>query len=89
MGRAGYKPIIEYCGGTEIGGGFVSGSLLQAQSLASFSTPVMGCSLFILGSDGLPIVSTNGPHLQRICCVFTCHFILASKCSINVQGRQK
>ncbi|KAH8487186.1 hypothetical protein H0E87_025960 [Populus deltoides] len=56
MGRAQYKPIIEYCGGTEIGGGFVSGSLLQPQSLAAFSTPAMGCSLFILGDDGHPIV---------------------------------
>lgn len=56
MGRAHYKPVIEYCGGTEIGGGFVSGSLLQAQSLAAFSTPAMGCSLYILGTDGNPIV---------------------------------
>lgn len=55
MGRAQYKPIIEYCGGTEIGGGFVSGSLLQPQSLAAFSTPAMGCSLFVLGDDGHPI----------------------------------
>ncbi|GAB2209565.1 hypothetical protein Droror1_Dr00026784 [Drosera rotundifolia] len=55
MGRAGYKPVIEYCGGTEIGGAFVTGSLLQPQVLAAFSTPAMGCSLFILGSDGAPI----------------------------------
>ncbi|XP_022885617.1 probable acyl-activating enzyme 17, peroxisomal [Olea europaea var. sylvestris] len=55
MGRAQYKPVIEYCGGTEIGGGFITGSLLQRQSLAAFSTPAMGCSLFILGEDGLPI----------------------------------
>ncbi|KAI4374501.1 hypothetical protein MLD38_012487 [Melastoma candidum] len=55
MGRAGYKPVIEYCGGTEIGGGFVSGSLLQPQALAAFSTPVMGCSLFILSEDGHPL----------------------------------
>ncbi|GAB4860909.1 Probable acyl-activating enzyme 1, peroxisomal [Ancistrocladus abbreviatus] len=54
MGRACYKPVIEYCGGTEIGGGFITGSLLQAQVLSAFSTPAMGCSLFILGSDGLP-----------------------------------
>ena len=59
MGRACYKPIIEYCGGTEIGGGFITGSFLQAQSLAAFSTPAMGCSLFILGSDGYPIVRTK------------------------------
>lgn len=57
MGRAEYKPIIEYCGGTEIGGSFVSGSMLQPQSLAAFSTAVMGCSLHILGNDGFPIPS--------------------------------
>ncbi|KAE8655189.1 putative acyl-activating enzyme 18, peroxisomal [Hibiscus syriacus] len=55
MGRAYYKPVIEYCGGTEIGGGFVSGSFLRPQSLAAFSTPVMGCRLFILDDDGHPI----------------------------------
>ncbi|CAH9142654.1 unnamed protein product [Cuscuta epithymum] len=57
MGRARYKPVIEYCGGTEIGGGFVTGSLLQAQSLAAFSTAAIGCSLYIIGKDGFPIAS--------------------------------
>ncbi|XP_052181319.1 probable acyl-activating enzyme 17, peroxisomal [Diospyros lotus] len=55
MGRAQYKPVIELCGGTEIGGGFIAGSLLQPQSLSAFSTPAMGCSLFIIGNDGVPI----------------------------------
>ncbi|KAH9303687.1 hypothetical protein KI387_008091, partial [Taxus chinensis] len=59
MGRASYKPVIEYCGGTEIGGGFVAGSMLQSQSLAAFSTPAMGCSLFILGEDGNPLPEDN------------------------------
>lgn len=58
MGRAQYKPIMEYCGGTEIGGGFISGSFLQPQSLAAFSTPAMGCSLFLIGDDGIPLVRT-------------------------------
>lgn len=57
MGRAHYKPVIEYCGGTEIGGGFICGSLLQSQALAAFSTPAMGCTLFILDVDGNPLVS--------------------------------
>jgi hypothetical protein len=57
MGRAKYKPVIEYCGGTEIGGGFVTGSMLQPQALAAFSTPAMGCHLYILGSNGKPLVS--------------------------------
>ncbi|GJX88108.1 probable acyl-activating enzyme 17, peroxisomal [Tanacetum coccineum] len=56
MGRAEYKPVMEYCGGTEIGGGFITGSLLQPQSLSAFSTPSLGCQLFILGKDGIPIV---------------------------------
>lgn len=55
IGRARFKPIIEYCGGTEIGGAFVTGSLLQPQSLAAFSTPAMGHSLIILGDDGNPL----------------------------------
>ncbi|XP_010424243.1 PREDICTED: probable acyl-activating enzyme 17, peroxisomal, partial [Camelina sativa] len=55
MGRAHYKPVIEYCGGTEIGGSFITGSLLQPQSLSAFSTAAMGCKLFILGEDGNPI----------------------------------
>ncbi|XP_008782050.1 probable acyl-activating enzyme 17, peroxisomal [Phoenix dactylifera] len=55
MGRAHYKPVIEYCGGTEIGGGFICGSLLQSQALAAFSTPAMGCTLFILDGNGIPL----------------------------------
>ncbi|XP_057517395.1 probable acyl-activating enzyme 17, peroxisomal [Amaranthus tricolor] len=55
MGRACYKPVIEYCGGTEIGGGFITGSLLQPQVLAAFSTPAMGCSLLLLDNNGTPI----------------------------------
>ncbi|KAL5987576.1 putative acyl-activating enzyme 17, peroxisomal [Asimina triloba] len=51
MGRAHFKPVIEYCGGTEIGGGF-------PQSLSAFSTPAMGCNLFILGDDGKPLPQT-------------------------------
>lgn len=61
MGRAHYKPIIEYCGGTEIGGGFITGSLLQPQCLSAFSTPSLGYNFYILGTDGIPIVSRLYP----------------------------
>ena len=61
MGRAEYKPVMEYCGGTEIGGGFITGSLLQPQSLSAFSTLSLGCQLFIRGEDGSPIVSPIYP----------------------------
>lgn len=45
---AGYSPVIEYCGGTEIGGGFLSGSMVQPQAPATFSTPTVGCRPVIL-----------------------------------------
>jgi acetyl-CoA synthetase len=51
---AGYKPVIEYCGGTEIGGGYVCGSMAQAQLPAAFSTPAMGTDLTLLDESGQP-----------------------------------
>ncbi|KAH7279455.1 hypothetical protein KP509_37G020300 [Ceratopteris richardii] len=55
MGRANFKPVIEYCGGTEIGGAFVTGSMLQPQALSTFSTPTMGCRLFLLDAKDSPL----------------------------------
>ncbi|KAL3159387.1 hypothetical protein ABBQ38_009818 [Trebouxia sp. C0009 RCD-2024] len=45
---AGYKPVIEYCGGTEIGGGFLGGTMVQPQAPSHFSTPTIGCRLALL-----------------------------------------
>jgi acetyl-CoA synthetase len=45
----GYRaPVIEYCGGTEIGGGYVTGGVLQPASPATFTTPALGLDLVIL-----------------------------------------
>ena len=53
---AGYHaPVIEYCGGTEIGGGHVTGTVVQPQSPATFSTPALGLDFVILGEDGKPV----------------------------------
>ncbi|MBI4702098.1 MAG: AMP-binding protein [Deltaproteobacteria bacterium] len=54
MGRAGYRPVIEYCGGTEIGGGYIAGTLVQPQVPAAFSTPALGCDFVILDEQGRP-----------------------------------
>lgn len=48
---AGYCPIIEYCGGTEIGGAFLSGSMVQPQAPATFSTPTLGSRPVVLVPD--------------------------------------
>lgn len=54
MSRAGYRPVIEYCGGTEIGGGYVTGTVVQPAAPATFSTPALGTDLVILNEQGQP-----------------------------------
>lgn len=43
----GYAPVIEYMGGTEIGGGYLSSSLLQPASPSCFTTPTLGTDLYL------------------------------------------
>jgi acetyl-CoA synthetase len=54
MSLAGYRPVIEYCGGTEIGGGYVSGTVVQNASPSTFTTPSFGLSFYILDEDDQP-----------------------------------
>lgn len=56
MSLASYNaPIIEYCGGTEIGGGHLTGTVVQPASPATFTTPALGLDFVILGEGGAPI----------------------------------
>ena len=57
MSLAGYRPVIEYCGGTEIGGGYVTGTRVQPAAPSTFTTPALGLD-FLLYDDGIP--SDNG-----------------------------
>lgn len=50
----GYRPVVEYCGGTEIGGGYITQTLVQAASPATFSTPALGLDFVILDDEGRP-----------------------------------
>ena len=54
MARAGYKPVIEYCGGTEIGGGYACGTMVQPASPSTFSTPSLGLDLLVLNEERKP-----------------------------------
>jgi len=54
MSLAGYRPIIEYCGGTEIGGGYLSGTVAQPASPATFTTPAFGLDVHICDERGQP-----------------------------------
>ena len=52
MSMGGNKPIIEYCGGTEIGGAYITGTVVQAASPAAFSTPACGVDFYLLDEEG-------------------------------------
>lgn len=52
--RVGGRPVIEYCGGTEIGGGYISGTMVQPCLPSAFSTPTLGMDLEILDDQGAP-----------------------------------
>jgi acetyl-CoA synthetase len=51
MELANHKPIIEYCGGTEIGGGYVTSTLIQTNIPSTFSTPALGSEFVILDEN--------------------------------------
>ena len=54
MSTAGYRPIIEYCGGTEIGGGYLTGTTVQPAAPATFTTPALGLDIVICDEKGQP-----------------------------------
>ena len=51
MERVG-APVVEYCGGTEIGGGYVTGTVLQPAVPSCFTTPTLGLDLVLLDEEG-------------------------------------
>lgn len=78
MSLANYKPIIEYCGGTEIGGAYISSTVTMPNFPSLFSTPAFGNHFVLLDEHehaasmgevaihplciGLSTVLLNGDH---------------------------
>lgn len=52
MSLANGKPVIEYCGGTEIGGAYLTSTLLHPSIPAAFSTKTLGLDFVILDQQG-------------------------------------
>lgn len=48
---AGFRPIIEYCGGTEIGGGYLTSTMTRCNSPATFNSPALGLDFVILDEN--------------------------------------
>jgi len=45
------KPIIEYCGGTEIGGGYVTSTMVQPNIASTFSSQALGGEFILLNEQ--------------------------------------
>jgi acetyl-CoA synthetase len=54
MSLAGGRPVIEYCGGTEIGGAYITGTVTRPCVAGTFNTPALGLDLVILNEGGQP-----------------------------------
>lgn len=52
MSLANYKPIIEYCGGTEIGGAYITSTILEPCIPSACKTPALGLDFVILDDEG-------------------------------------
>jgi len=48
------KPVIEYCGGTEIGGGYVTSTMVQPNIPSTFSTQALGGQFVLLDENNRP-----------------------------------
>jgi acetyl-CoA synthetase len=48
------RPVIEYCGGTEIGGGYITNVIAEPCYPGHFNTPALGLDLVLLDEDGRP-----------------------------------
>jgi hypothetical protein len=57
-----FRAAGRYCGGTEIGGGFLAGNCLQPQSPSTFSSPTLGASLVLLLQDGQQTPHGSSPQ---------------------------
>jgi acetyl-CoA synthetase len=52
MSQGGGRPVIEYCGGTEIGGGYITGTVTRPCIPGAFNTPALGLDFELLDENG-------------------------------------
>jgi len=51
---AAMRPVIEYCGGTEIGGAYITSTVVQPNAPSCFTTPAAGLDVEIIDAEGRP-----------------------------------
>jgi acetyl-CoA synthetase len=52
MSLAHIRPIIEYCGGTEVGGAYLTSTVVEPNAPAVFTTPTLGLDIAIIDEQG-------------------------------------
>jgi acetyl-CoA synthetase len=52
MNAAGGVPMIDYCGGTELGGAYVTATVVQPVVASMFTTPTLGMDFVLLDDEG-------------------------------------
>ncbi|MHB1947233.1 MAG: AMP-binding protein [Gammaproteobacteria bacterium] len=52
MSLVNYRPVIEYCGGTEVAGSYITGTLIQPAAPAACTTPTLGLDFVLLDENG-------------------------------------
>ncbi|MCF6776998.1 AMP-binding protein [Thiotrichales bacterium 19X7-9] len=57
--KANYAPVIEYCGGTEIGGAYITTTTVEPLIPSTFTTPTFGLDLCLLG-DKAQVIEGEG-----------------------------
>ena len=67
MARAGYRPVIEYCGGTELAGGYLASTVTRPNVPAVFNQACLGIRLRIEGQGSTASVpsAAHSPGLRR------------------------
>ena len=48
------RPVVEYCGGTEVGGGYITNILIASQKPSEFSAKALGSDFVVLNAEGKP-----------------------------------
>ena len=61
----GYAPVVEYCGGTEIGGSYLSSTLVQPNVPSMFSTPVLGSQILLLDSESCNPIDESSAYVAK------------------------
>lgn len=60
------KPVVEYCGGTELGGGYIANNLITPSKPSQFNGKTMGVDFVVLNDEGKPCTAGETGELYIV-----------------------